>query len=134
VGGHAGCYSGDAVEISGKVEYLDECSYRLTGPMSRGDRRKLGLTAMMGFGDNNHVIITPTLHQVLDDALFTAVGLDMRRLGIVAIKSRVHFRAYFNRVAGSIVVVDAPGLGPADLTPLKFMNIPGGLYPLSEKR
>jgi len=134
VGGHAGCYSGDPVEFSGKVEYLDECSYTLTGPMSRGDRRKLGLTAMIGFGDNNHVIITPTLHQVLDDALFTAVGLDIRRLGIAAIKSRVHFRAYFNEAAGSIVVVDAPGLGPADLTPLKYMNIPEGLYPLSEKR
>jgi microcystin degradation protein MlrC len=134
VGGHAGCYSGDPVNISGKLEYLDECSYKLTGPMSRGEQEKLGLIAMIGFGDNNHVIITPTLHQVLDDALFTAVGLDVRSLGVVAIKSRVHFRAYFNDVAGSIVVVDAPGLGPADLTQLKYVNIPEGLYPLSEIR
>jgi len=134
VGGHADCYSGDPVEISGKVEYLDECNYTLTGPMNRGDRRKLGLTAMIGFGKGNHVIITPTLHQVLDDALFTAVGLNIKKLRIVAIKSRVHFRAYFNEAAGSIVVVDAPGLGPADLSQLKYANIPRGLYPLSEKR
>ena len=134
VGGHADCYSGDPVELSGKVEYLGDCSYTLTGPMSKGDRRKLGLTAMIGFGKNNHVIITPTLHQVLDDALFTAVGLNLQKLGIAAIKSRVHFRAYFNKVAGSIVVVDAPGLGPADLTQLDYRNIPTGLYPLSEKR
>jgi microcystin degradation protein MlrC len=134
VGGHADCYSGDPVELTGKVEYLGECSYTLTGPMSRGDRRKLGLTAMIGFGKGNHVIVTPTLHQVLDDALFTAVGLNIKKLRIVAIKSRVHFRAYFNEAAGSIVVVDAPGLGPADLSQLKYANIPGGLYPLSEKR
>jgi microcystin degradation protein MlrC len=99
--------------------------------MSRGDHRRLGLTAMIGFGDDNHVIVTPTLHQVLDDALFTAVGLDFKKLRIAAIKSRVHFRAYFNEEAGSIVVVDAPGLGPADLTHLKYANIPRGLYPLS---
>jgi microcystin degradation protein MlrC len=133
VGGHDDCYSGDPVEIKGKVEYLDECSFTLTGPMSRGDRRKLGLTAVIGFGKNNHVIITSTLHQVLDDAIFHAVGLDLSKLDIVAIKSRVHFRAFFNKAAGSIVVVDAPGLGPADLTQLKYMNIPEGLYPLSEK-
>jgi microcystin degradation protein MlrC len=89
---------------------------------------------MIGFGKGNHVIVTPTLHQVLDDALFTAVGLNIKKLRIVAIKSRVHFRAYFNEAAGSIVVVDAPGLGPADLSQLKYANIPGGLYPLSEKR
>ena len=134
VGGHADCYSGEPVEISGSVEYLDECSYTLKGPMSRGDRRRLGLTAVIGFGEGNHVIITPTLHQVLDDALFGAVGLDVRKLRILAIKSRVHFRAYFNEAAGSIVVVDAPGLGPADLTQLEYKNIPGGLYPLSLQR
>ena len=131
VGGHADSYSGDPVEVTGKVEYLGDCSFTLTGPMSRGDHRRLGLTAMIGFGDDNHVIVTPTLHQVLDDALFTAVGLDFKKLRIAAIKSRVHFRAYFNEEAGSIVVVDAPGLGPADLTHLKYANIPRGLYPLS---
>jgi len=133
VGGHDDCYSGDPVEIQGKVEYLGECNFILTGPMSRGEHRKLGLTAVIGFGKNNHVIVTPTLHQVLDDSIFSAVGLDLSKLDIVAIKSRVHFRAFFNKASGSIVVVDAPGLGPADLTQLKYMNIPGGLYPLSEK-
>jgi microcystin degradation protein MlrC len=101
--------------------------------MSRGERRKLGFTAVIGFGKNNHVIVTPTLHQVLDDSIFPAVGLDLSKLDIVAIKSRVHFRAFFNKASGSIVVVDAPGLGPADLTQLKYTNIPGGLYPLSGK-
>ncbi|MCW4048303.1 MAG: M81 family metallopeptidase [Candidatus Bathyarchaeota archaeon] len=133
VGGKKDCYSGDPVEITGTLEYLDDCAFKLTGPMSRGATRKLGKTAVIGFGDNNHVILTQTLHQVLDDALFPAVGLDLSKLDIVAIKSRVHFRAYYNDQAGSIVVIDAPGLGPADLTQHKFENIPDGLYPIAEK-
>ena len=133
VGGYADCYSGKPVEIKGTLEYLDDCSFVLTGPMSRGDSRRLGLTAVLGFGENNHVILTPTLHQVLDDAIFPAVGLSLDNLKIVAIKSRVHFRAFYNDAAGSIVVVDAPGLGPADLSQHTYENIPGDIYPIGEK-
>ena len=132
VGGHSGPYAGEPVKIEGKVSYIDECEYVLTGPMSKGATRNLGLTVVLSFGDNNHVIITPTLHQVLDDAIFPAVGLDLDNLDIVAIKSRVHFRAYYNEKAGSIVVVDAPGLGPADLSQHDYRNIPEGIYPLSD--
>ena len=133
VGGHADYYSGKPVEIKGTLEYLGECSYVNTGPMSRGETKRLGVTAVLGFGENNHVILTPTLHQVLDDAMFPAVDLSLNDLKIVAIKSRVHFRAYYNDAAGSIVVVDAPGLGPADLSQHTYKNIPGDIYPIGDK-
>ena len=133
VGGHADCYSGEPVEIRGTLEYLGDLSYVLTGPMSRGDTRRLGVSAALGFGENNQVILTPTLHQVLDDAIFPAVGLSLDDLDIVAIKSRVHFRAFYNDTAGSIVVVDAPGLGPADLRQHTYENIPEDIYPVGEK-
>ncbi|MCJ7731036.1 MlrC C-terminal domain-containing protein, partial [Candidatus Bathyarchaeota archaeon] len=132
VGGYSGRYAGKPVKITGKVTYLDRCRFVLTGPMSRGAKRDLGLTAVLSFGKNNHVVLTPTLHQVLDDALFPAVGLDLQKLDLVAIKSRVHFRAYFNENSGSIVVVDAPGLGAADLTQHNYKNISKGLYPLKK--
>ena len=131
VGGRSGKYAGEPVEIDGKLTYLDECNFVVTGPMSHGAKQRLGLTAVIGFGENNHVILTPTLHQVLDDAIFPAVGLSLDDLDIVAIKSRVHFRAYYNERAGSIVVVDAPGLGAADLTQHKYENIPKDIYPLN---
>ncbi|TFH15943.1 MlrC domain protein, partial [Candidatus Bathyarchaeota archaeon] len=57
---------------------------------------------------------------------------DLQKLDLVAIKSRVHFRAYFNENSGSIVVVDAPGLGAADLTQHNYKNISKGLYPLKK--
>jgi len=130
VGGRTGKYAGEPVEITGKVTYLDECQYMLSGPMGHGDTRKLGYTAVLSFGKNNHVILTPTLHQVLDDAIFPVVNLSLDDLDIVAIKSRVHFRAFYNDYAGSIVVIDAPGLGPADVSQHTYKNIPKNLYPL----
>jgi microcystin degradation protein MlrC len=76
---------------------------------------------------------TPSLHQVKDAAIFPAVGLSLEELDIVAIKSRVHFRAYYQDVAGTIVEVDAPGLGPANLTQLTYENVPERIYPLSHR-
>jgi len=56
------------------------------------------------------------------------------RLRLV-LKSRVHFRRgyYENGLAGAIFEVDAPGLGPADLSGIPYKNIPGGLYPLARR-
>ena len=133
IGGFASCWSGKPVEIEGVVEYLGPCEYTLVGPMSRGAKRNLGNVAVIGFGENNHVILTPTLYQVLDDAILPSVGLDLESLDIVVLKSRIHFRAFYEDVAGSIVVIDAPGLGPADLTQHTYKNIPEGLYPIDEK-
>jgi microcystin degradation protein MlrC len=59
--------------------------------------------------------------------------LDLESLEIVVLKSRIHFRAFYDDVAGSVVVIDAPGLGPADLTQHNYENIPEGLYPIDEK-
>ena len=104
------------MEVTGTLKFLGECTFMMTGPMSRGATRKLGKTAVLGFGENNHVVISPNLHQVLDDAPFAPLGLDLKDLDIISIKSRVHFRAFYNDVAGEIIEIDAPGLGPADVT------------------
>jgi len=133
VGGYATKWSGTRARITGRVEYLGECEYVHSGPMSRGARVRLGTVAVLEFGDNDHVIITPTLHQVLDDAIFPAVGLSLDRLDIIAVKSRVHFRAFYDDVAGAIVEIDAPGLGPADLTQHEYRNLPSDIYPIGER-
>jgi microcystin degradation protein MlrC len=133
VGGYASCWSGKPVELTGIVEYLDECEYVLNGPMNKGATKKMGTVVLLAFGNNNHVIITSTLHQVLDDAIFPALGLRIKDIDIVALKSRVHFRAFYDKAAGSIVVIDAPGLGPADLTQHNYQNLPENIYPIGKK-
>jgi len=133
VGGYATEWSGKPAEITGTVEFLDECIFTMTGPMGRGSTRSMGKTAVLGFGENNHLVISPHLHQVLDDAPFPALGLDLNEFDIISIKSRVHFRAFYNDVAGEIIEIDAPGLGPADVTQHTFENAPEDLYPFVKK-
>jgi len=133
VGGYSTEWSGEPAEITGTLEFLGECIFTMTGPMSRGSTKKMGKTAVLGFGENNHLVISPHLHQVLDDAPFAALGLDLKDLEIISIKSRVHFRAFYNDVAREIIEIDAPGLGPADVTQHTFENAPEDLYPFVKK-
>jgi microcystin degradation protein MlrC len=122
VGGYADQYAGNPVTIEGKVEFL-------------GQYGQFEKTAVLGFGKNNRVIITPTLHQVTTPAIFGALGIDIDQCKIVSLKSRVHFRRGFHEtgLAGAIFEVDAPGLGPADLSALDYKNVPKDLYPIYKK-
>jgi microcystin degradation protein MlrC len=131
VGGHTTEWAGTPVDITGTVTFLDDCTFKLTGPMSHGATQRLGTVAVLRFGDDNHLVITGQLFQLLDDAILHAVGLDPDSIDILAIKSRVHFRAFYEDTAGTIIEVDAPGLGPADLRQHQYENIPDGLYPLT---
>ncbi len=87
---------------------------------------------MLRFGDNNRVILTPQLHQVTTPGIFGRLGIDLGEVDMVVLKSRVHFRRGFveTGLAGAVVIVDAPGLGPADLSTIDYRNVPEGLYPL----
>ncbi|MGM0667181.1 MAG: M81 family metallopeptidase, partial [Bacteroidota bacterium] len=119
VGGYADEYAGEPVAIEGTLEYFD----------SYGRYEK---AAVIRFGKNNTVIITPELHQVTDTRILGAMGLDINDIDIISLKSRVHFRRgfYENGLAGAIYEVDAPGLGPADLTIIEYENIPKDIYPV----
>jgi microcystin degradation protein MlrC len=122
VGGYLDKYAGNPVPIEGKVEYLDQY-------------RQFDRVAVVHFGDNNRVILTPTLHQVTQPDIFDALGIDIGELDIISLKSRVHFRRGFHEtgLAGTIIEVDAPGWGPADLTGLPYENIPKDIYPVYKK-
>lgn len=130
VGGYTTEWAGIPVVITGIITFLDDCTFTLTGPMSRGATIRLGTVAVLRFGDDNHIVLTSRLFQLLDDTILHAVGLDPNAIDILAIKSRVHFRAFYEDVAGAIIEIDAPGLGPADLSQHHYENIPTGIYPL----
>lgn len=127
VGGHAEQYAGDPVELTGTVEYL--------GPYD-SVYSSFDTIAVLQFGDENRVIVTPELHQVTSPEIFAELGIPFEaEVDILAIKSRVHFRRGFveTGLAGEVIRVDAPGIGPADLSELPYENVPSDLYPLSER-
>lgn len=119
VGGWAEEYAGKPVRIDGRVEFL-------------GPYQQFKTVAVLLFGDNNRVILTPELEQVTDPGIFGALKIDLAKLDIIMLKSRVHFWRGFveDGLAKTVVVVDAPGLGPADVTTIPYKNAPKDIYPL----
>ncbi len=122
IGGYADRFAGNPVPIEGVVEHL--------GEYGRSDT-----VAVVRFGNNNRVILTPQLHQVTTPGIFERLGIDLEQVDIAVLKSRVHFRRGFveTGLAGAVVIVDAPGLGPADLTTIDYQNVPEGLYPITRR-
>jgi microcystin degradation protein MlrC len=122
VGGYEDQYAGKPVPITGSVEYLAKYGGFPT-------------VAVLLFGSNNRVILTPELHQVTDPGIFLPLGIDLKTLDIIVLKSRVHFWRGFveDGLAKSVIVIDAPGLGPADVTTIPYKNAPKDLFPLVRK-
>jgi len=122
LGGYADKYAGWPVHIEGILEYF--------GKYGRFDQ-----CAVIKFGRNNRVIVTPLLHQVTGPGIFEALNIELSSLEIISLKSRVHFRRGFfeNGLAKAIFEIDAPGLGPSDLTTINYKNIPKDIYPVYKR-
>ena len=123
VGGYADEYANKPVTIDGTLEYLDTYGQHAT-------------VAVIRFGDNNRVIVTPVLDQVTDAGILDDLKIGLQNADMIVIKSRVHFWRGFveNGLARAVVVIDAPGLGPADLSGIPYQNVPvADLYPLGKK-
>ncbi len=122
VGGTSDKYAGNPVAIKGKVESI--------GKYGRDP------AVVLVFGDGNRVILTPVLNQVTSPNILSVLGIKFADLDIIVLKSRVHFRRGFadTGLARTIIEIDAPGWGPADLTMLPYKNVPKSLYPLSLKK
>lgn len=125
--------SGEPLEVTGRVQWVGSGDYTLTGPMGRGSRALCGPSAVIDIGDGNRIVITSHNHQAIDEQGIAAFGLDFDAFDIMILRSRVHFHACYDRVAGAVLEVDAPGMGPADLTTLDYKNIPADLFPVGRK-
>lgn len=119
LGGYSDKYAGNPVKVTAAIE-------KIAG--SEKDP-----TAVLNLGDGNRIILTPVLNQVTSPSIFDRLGIPLREVDIIVLKSRVHFRRGFvdTGIAGAVIEVDAPGWGPADLSELPYQNVPRDLYPLS---
>ena len=88
---------------------------------------------LINLGNNRHVGVSAHMRVPLDAAGILAIGLDPDTLDIIVLKDRVHHRAFWDSVIKVDLPIDAPGIGPADLTTLQYNNIPADIYPVGAK-
>ena len=118
----AGCGAAIEVSLGGKYDELHGAPIETRAyvkslsdgrlvmqAMSKGAPINLGPMARLVV-DGIDVIVASRRSQTFDPEPFLALGIDVNRYRIVALKSSNHFRAGFKDVAGAIVTADPPGL------------------------
>ncbi len=106
--------------------------------MFRGAPLNIGPMARLVIDDMD-VVVASRRSQTFDQEPFLAVGIDVMKYRIVALKSSNHFRAGFQHIAGAIVTADPPGLTthqidvfPRQQTSKRLWPLdPGAAYPES---
>ena len=119
VGGYLDKFAGNPVRINGKVEFLGEYDGEVV--------------AVLVFGENNRVILTPNLKYTGEEiSIFASLGIDFESLDIVVLKSYDYMRWEYleTGLVGAIIEIDAPVWYSTDLTTLHYKNIPKDIYPI----
>jgi len=96
-----------------------------------GRRVSLGPTALLRL-DGIRVIVATQRRQFAEPAMAEHLGVDLRTVRALVVKSRGHFRAGFDDIfpREAIVEVDAPGLTPVVLERVPYRNLPRPIWPL----
>lgn len=120
--------------ITDQVTLLNLCdgTFQCATPVHKGAVMCYGPTARIRSG-NVEVILVSNRFQTYDDRPFIMTGADMSDYRLVALKSTVHFRAYFGPLADGIVLADTPSTNSADLRSYSYKNIERPIYPLEEE-
>ncbi|WP_119458805.1 M81 family metallopeptidase [Rhodospirillaceae bacterium SYSU D60014] len=109
-----------------RVERLGDGSFAATGPFYRGSRMRLGPMALLSVA-GVRVIVASVKQQAADQAMFRHLGVEPAEQNILALKSSVHFRADFQPIAGTVLVVAAPGPNPIDHRLLPYRRLRSGV-------
>lgn len=109
LGGKSHPAQGAPVEAEVEVVALSDGTFKYDGPMFGGLTGNLGPSAWVKAGGVSIVLVSKR-EQPLDPAFARSLGIDCARVKYIAVKSAVHFRSGFEKIAGSIHLVDAPAL------------------------
>ena len=79
---------------------------------------------------NVDVIIASNSYQIMDDGIFSLLGIDFREYNIIGVKSAQHFKAYFKKFTDHIITVDPPGVSTGNLETLNLKKVKRPIFPL----
>jgi len=108
------------------VETLSPGKLRFDGPMMHGMDVDLGAVVGLRIG-GVRVVVSASKAQMLDRNLFRVGGVQPEEMGILVVKSSVHFRADFQPIAHEVLVAKAPGPMQADPADLPWTRLQPGI-------
>jgi microcystin degradation protein MlrC len=129
LGGKSHPVQGPPVPLEVEVVALSDGKFTYDGPMYAGLTGDLGPSAWLRHRGVNVVTVSARM-QPLDQAFARSLGIDCAATRYVAVKSAVHFRSGFERIAGSIHNIDARALHTHDFARLDYRRRPRPMFPL----
>ncbi|MDA1074142.1 MAG: MlrC C-terminal domain-containing protein [Proteobacteria bacterium] len=100
--------------------------------MFKGAPMNLGPLARLVV-DGVDIIVGSKRSQTFDTEPFLAVGIDVMRYDIVALKSSNHFRAGFTHLAKAIITADPPGLTTHHIEVFPRQQTARALWPINDQ-
>jgi microcystin degradation protein MlrC len=131
LGGRSHPLQGPPVSLAVEVMALADGRFTYDGPMYAGLTGDLGPSAWLRHRGVNVVVVSARM-QPLDQAFARSLGIDCAKMKFIAVKSAVHFRSGFERIAGSIHNVGARAIHGHDFARLPYQNRRKPMYPLEE--
>jgi microcystin degradation protein MlrC len=121
---------GAPVPVKARVLKLTDGKFRNRGPMEHNLPVDLGRTCLLEV-KGIQVIVTERCQTPNDPGYFALHGIDLRKVGLLCVKAKNHFRAGFTPLTRAIVDVDCPGPAASSLRHYRFQHAPKTLYPLN---
>ncbi len=129
LGAKTDSFHGKPLEVKAVVEDLVDGRFQYKGPMTRGAWGNMGRTAVLNVA-GIRAIVTSERIQARDPEMLRVCGVEPATIGILVLKSAVHFRAAFQNIAKEIIIADGPGLTASDLTRFPYQRIRRPMFPI----
>ncbi|MDR5653267.1 M81 family metallopeptidase [Ruixingdingia sedimenti] len=122
LGGHTAPETGGPVAVRARVIWAGPKAYTVSGRYQRGSQVDLGLTALVEVGRIRISIVSHFAFAVDGDP-FTIFGERPEDYDVILLRSKTHFRDFYEPMADRILVVDTPDLGPADVRLIPYRQL-----------
>lgn len=122
---------GAPLDLEGYVRVISDGAYVNKGPMMTHMPVSLGRTVVFVVGEVE-VLITERRAQPFDMQCLRSVGIEPSDRQIIGLKSAVHFRADYEKVARKIIEIDTPGVHNPDVTKYAYKRLRRPIWPLDE--
>ncbi|BCB17810.1 M81 family metallopeptidase [Bosea sp. ANAM02] len=124
--------TGGPVKVEARVIWSGPKSFNVSGRYQRGSFVDLGLTALLQIGTIRVSVVSHFAFAVDGDPFFI-FGERPEDYDVILLRSKTHYRDYYEPMADRILVVDTPDLGPADVRLIPYRQLDTArAYPWSE--
>lgn len=129
IGGKTDDRHGPPLTLTGTVRTITDGNYVNRGPMFTGMPVAMGRTAVFVV-DDVEVVLTERRVQPYDMEALRSVGIEPTERLIIGLKSAVHFRADYGRIAHAIYDLATPGVHYPDVTAYEYRRLRRPMWPL----